>query len=161
MSDLVTGLKLTGTPFVTSIVQISYPWFHQEAEERPTGSKGCPAHREMKFVSDEDTTSTQPQTHTEVRREMREKNFPYLMAELEDHYANASKHNPALPSTLWVRQWEPKPFQNHVLVEQEASNLSFHHSAFNRANFLGNIISCVFYNFKIPLLQEPGLWSHK
>lgn len=110
MSDLVTGLKLTGTSFVTSIVQISYPWFHQEAEERPTGSKGCPAHREMKFVSDEDTTSTQPQTHAEVRREMREKNFSYLMAELEDHYANASKNSPALPSTLWVRQWEPKPF---------------------------------------------------
>lgn len=55
----------------------------------------------MKFVS---TTPTQTQTDTEVKREMREKNLLYLMAELEDHYANASKHSPALPSTLWVRQ---------------------------------------------------------
>lgn len=58
----------------------------------------------MKFVSDEDTTPTQTQTHTEVRRDMREKNLLYLMAELEDHYANSSKHSPGLPSTLWVRQ---------------------------------------------------------
>lgn len=43
MSDLVTGLELTGTPFVTSIVWISYLGFHQEAEERPTGSKRCPS----------------------------------------------------------------------------------------------------------------------
>lgn len=103
MSDVVTGLKLTGTPFVTSIVQISYPGFHQEAEEKPTGSKGCPSSQQMKFVSEESTTPTKTQTHTEVRREMREKNL-YLMAELENHYANASKHSPALPSTLWARQ---------------------------------------------------------
>lgn len=43
MSGLVTGLELTGTPFVTSIVRISYPGFHQEAEERPIGSKRCPS----------------------------------------------------------------------------------------------------------------------
>lgn len=107
MSDVVTGLKLTGTPFVTSIVQISYPGFHQEAEERPTGSKGCPSSQQMKFVSEEGTTPTQTQTHTEVTREMREKNLLYLMAELEDHYANTSKHSPALPSTLWVRSESP------------------------------------------------------
>lgn len=104
MSDVVTGLKLTGTPFVTSIVQISYPGFHQEAEERATGSKGCPISQQMKFVSEESTTPTQTQTHTEVRRDMREKNLLYLMAELENHHANASKHSPALPSTLWARQ---------------------------------------------------------
>lgn len=42
-----------------------------------------------------------------------------------------------------------------------SSDLSFHHSAFNRANFLGNTISFTFYNFKTPSLQEPGLWSHE
>lgn len=49
-----------------------------------------PHSQQMKFVSEESTTPTQTQTHTEVRKEMREKNLLYLMAELEDHYANAS-----------------------------------------------------------------------
>lgn len=78
--------------------------FIRKQKKDQQAARDAPAHREMKFVSDEDTTPTQTQTHTEVRRDMREKNLLYLMAELEDHYANSSKHSPGLPSTLWVRQ---------------------------------------------------------
>lgn len=80
--------------------------FIRKQKKDQQAARDAPVHREMKFVSDEGTNKTQ--THTEVRREMREKNLFYLMAELEDHYANASKCSPALPSTLWERQREPK-----------------------------------------------------
>lgn len=78
--------------------------FSRKQKKDQQAARDAPAHREIKFVSDEGTTPTKTQTYTEVRSEMTEKNFLYLMAELEDHYANTSKHSPALTSTIWVRQ---------------------------------------------------------
>lgn len=153
MTDLVTGLKLTGTPFCNFYCSNQLSRVSSGSKKQATSGAGKRSPKSQGYKvchNDEGTDRTQNHPvrprHTHRSKVRRGRKAHYIsLSKLEAHYANAFLNTVQLLSSMLMSKTAKSPINTKSFsVFKWISDFSFHHFAFNRANLKGNTVSCMF-----------------